>query len=301
MRTSTASLLCFTFDPKSDTAESWFLLACGAGACSYINRRGDRSCHFLLGFPQVFPLVWGQQHAADVTPWLRSITYDPFPSVHGPGCWSGVNQQRTTRTLTLSARKHNEETKPRRMLGKQGPKVFVAQPEMGALNVERSHENNSSLPAFLSETHKTVRETSNRTKAEKTPTLDVTERSGVKHGLAARPQLTMLKRSTENDSPENRSCRSSARIRVRRENSRIIQLWEKKWSRVAAHWSLHQTMFSREKHNKHQQQWENNEWRGMWNSVWSACLVNADKQRLQLNVSFICLVRPTVRNTKICS
>lgn len=68
---------------------------------------------------------------------------DPFPSVHDPECWcdSCVNQQRTNRTLPLSARKHNKETKPGRISGRRGSR-FVARPEMGALNVDVILKNN---------------------------------------------------------------------------------------------------------------------------------------------------------------
>lgn len=75
---------------------------------------------------------------------------DPFPSVHEPECWcdSCVNQQRTNRTLPLSARKHNKETKPGRISGRRGSR-FVARPEMGALNVDVILKNNIFFFAYF--------------------------------------------------------------------------------------------------------------------------------------------------------
>lgn len=44
------------------------------------NRGGVGSCHFLLGFPQVFPLVRREEHTSDVSLWLLSpVPVTPVP------------------------------------------------------------------------------------------------------------------------------------------------------------------------------------------------------------------------------
>lgn len=111
------------FGDVVQTADSWFTLAGGTGACSYImwasqcriSWRSKTTGEVLVPVtsfwvsPRCF--LWSEvsKMPPDVTLWPSSMTHDPFPSAHGPQCWrdSRVNRQRTNRTLTLSARKQD--------------------------------------------------------------------------------------------------------------------------------------------------------------------------------------------------
>lgn len=124
---------CSTFNSLGNAARSWLTLATLAGACSYITwtprreRQQETWWCPVTSFwvsPQVFPLVWGQQRAPDVT--LRHFLPDtatPFPSVHDVK-WLTVKSVLLIWLLchSLSARKHNKATKPGRMPGSEGSK-----------------------------------------------------------------------------------------------------------------------------------------------------------------------------------
>lgn len=224
---------------------------------------------------------------------------DPFPSVHGPECWrdSCVNQQRTNRTLPLSARKHNKETKPGRISGRQGSR-FVARPEMGALNVDVILKNYIFFAYFPEWTPWTVWEKSNRITEEKksTLTLDVqTTMTGVRWSEAWDRCL-----SSANNAETERWKWPSGELKLQQfcknqeQQRNYTFLWERMKSRLTGLFSkphsLGRTTTSIDNSEK-----EKNDFSGMQNSGQSIRLVNAEKYqeispKLRLEIPFIFII-----------